>query len=146
MRYGWALLAIALAILLRWFADPRLGTQLPYGSVLVATVAVAWFVGLRPALLTVFLGGAAANFFLQQPRWSFEPGPDKQSWGLVVFMFLGTVISLLGGRAHAQRARAEATAETLRRAEAALREAHDGLELRVRERTAELAPPARADQ
>jgi signal transduction histidine kinase len=138
-RYGWALLAIALAILLRWFADPRLGTQLPYGSVLVATIAVAWFVGLRPALLVVFLGGIAANFFLQQPRWSFEPGPDKQAWGLVVFMFLGTVISLLGGRAHAQRARAESTAETLRRAEAALREARDGLELRVRERTAELA-------
>jgi signal transduction histidine kinase len=139
MRYGWALLAVALAILLRWFADPRLGTQLPYGSVLVATIVVAWFVGLRPALLVVFLGGLAANFFLQQPRWSFEPGPDKQGWGLVVFMFLGTVISLLGGHAHAQRARAEATAETLRRAEAALREARDGLELRVRERTAELA-------
>jgi signal transduction histidine kinase len=139
MRYGWALLAVALAILLRWFADPRLGTQLPYGSVLVATIVVAWFVGLRPALLVVLLGGVAANFVLQQPRWSFEPGPDKQSWGLVVFMFLGTVISLLGGRAHAQRARAEATAETLRRAEADLREARDGLELRVRERTDELA-------
>src|SRR4029078_10516059 len=71
--------------------------------------------------------------------WSFEPGPDKQGWGLVVFMFLGTVISLLGGRAHAQRARPEPTAETLRRAEADLRKARDELELRVRERTAELA-------
>jgi signal transduction histidine kinase len=139
VRYGWALLAVVLAIVLRWFGDPRLGTQLPYGSVLVATIVIAWFVGLRPALLVVVLGGIAANFFLQEPRWSFEPGPAKQSWGLVVFMLLGTVISLLGGRAQTQRARAEAAAETLRRAEAALRDARDSLELRVLERTAELA-------
>jgi len=139
MRFGWALFAVVMALLARWFADPRLGTQLPYGSVLVATVIVAWFVGLRPALVVVGVGGVAANFFLLPPRWSFEPGPDKQSWGLVVFMFLGTVVSLLGGIAKAQRSRAEGSAETLRRAEAALREAHDGLERRVRERTAELA-------
>jgi PAS domain S-box-containing protein len=139
MKYVWALFAIAMALLARWFADPRLGTQLPYGSMLVASIVVAWFVGWRPALIVVYLGGVAANFFLLPPRWSFEPGPDKQSWGLVVFMFLGTVISLLGGVAKAQRSRAEASAETLRRAEAALREAHDGLEQRVRERTVELA-------
>jgi PAS domain S-box-containing protein len=139
MRFAWALIAVAAAILARWFADPRIGTQLPYGSVLVATIFVSWFVGLRPALVVVVVGGIAANFFLQYPRWSFEPGPDKQGWGLVVFMFLGTVISLFGGFVHAQRARAVADAETLRRAETALREAHDGLELRVRERTAELA-------
>ena len=30
--------------LARWFGDPRLGTQLPYGSMLVATIVVAWFV------------------------------------------------------------------------------------------------------
>jgi PAS domain S-box-containing protein len=139
MQYAWALFAIAMALLARWFGDPRLGTQLPYGSMLVASIVVAWFVGWRAALVVVGLGGIAANFFLLPPRWSFEPGPDKQSWGLVVFIFLGTVISLLGGVAKAQRSRAEASAETLRRAEAALREAHDGLEQRVRDRTAELA-------
>jgi PAS domain S-box-containing protein len=139
MQYVWALFAIVLALLARWFADPRLGTQLPYGSMLVASIVIAWFVSWRPALVVVYLGGIAANFFLLPPRWSFEPGPDKQSWGLVVFMFLGTVISLLGGVAKSQRNRAEASAEILRRAEAALREAHDGLEQRVRERTTELA-------
>jgi PAS domain S-box-containing protein len=139
VRYAWALLAVVLAIVLRWFGDPRLGTQLPYGSMLVAAIIVAWFVGLRPALFVVGAGGIAANFFLLPPRWSFAPGADKQSWGLVVFLLLGTVISLFGGFARTQRARAEATAETIRRTEAALREAHDGLERRVHERTAELA-------
>jgi PAS domain S-box-containing protein len=140
MDYAWAFVAVLLAIVARWFADPRLGThQLPYGSVLVATIFVSWFVGLRPALVVVAVGGVAANFFLQTPRWSFEPGPDKQSWGLVVFMFLGSVISLAGGYVHAQRARAEGAAATLRVAETALRQAHDELERRVHERTAELA-------
>jgi PAS domain S-box-containing protein len=137
--YAWALLAVAAAILVRWFADPRLGAHLPYGSVLVATIIVSWFVGPRQALLVVAVGGPAANFFLLPPRWSFEPGPDEQRWGLFVFLLLGTVISMFGGYVHTQRARAEADAETLRRAEAALREAHDGLELRVHERTSELA-------
>jgi PAS domain S-box-containing protein len=137
--YAWALFAIVAAIVVRPFADPRLGEHLPYGSVVVATLIVSWFVGRGPALLVVFVGGPAVNFFLLPPRWSFEPGSDQQRWGLVVFVFVGTAISLFGGYVHAQRARAEADAETLRRAQVALREAHDGLELRVRERTTELA-------
>ncbi len=138
--YAWALFAVAVALLARWFADPRLGTeQLPYGSVLVAAMITAWFVGLRPALVVVIVGGFCANFFLLPPRWSFEPGAEHQGWGLVVFMVLGSVISGFGGYVRDQRARAETTAETIRRAEAALREAHDGLEQRVDERTAELA-------
>jgi PAS domain S-box-containing protein len=130
---------VVAALLLRWFADPRLGTQLPYGSVLVAAMIVAWFGGARPALVVVYVGGLAANFFLLPPRWSFESGIDKQSWGLLTFLVLGSVISAFGGFVNNQRVRAEATAEAIRRAEGALREVHDGLELRVRERTAELA-------
>src|SRR5689334_10664150 len=60
VRYAWALFAVVLALLARWFADPRLGPeQVPYGSMLVATMVVAWFVGLRPALVVVFIGGPA---------------------------------------------------------------------------------------
>ena len=140
LRYGWAVFAIVFAIAARRFADPRLGTeQLPYGSMLVAAMIIAWFGGRGPALVVVYAGGVAANFFLLQPRWSFAPGDHHQNWGLVTFMTLGSVIATFGGFVHAQRARAEATAAAIRVAEAALREAHDGLELRVRERTAELA-------
>jgi PAS domain S-box-containing protein len=138
--YAAALGAIALAILARRLGDPRLGAeQLPYGSVLVAAMIVVWFAGLRPALIVVYAGGIAANFFLVAPRMSFTPGADHQSWGLLAFMVLGTAISMFGGFVHLQRARAEAAAATLRYTEAALREAHDGLDRRVRERTAELA-------
>ena len=140
MSYAWALLAITLALLARWFADPRLGSeQLPYGSVLVAATIVAWFVGFRAAAVVIVVGGIAANFFLLPPRWSFESGAEHQSWGLVVFIFLGSLISGVGGFARTQRVRAEESADAMRRAEAALREAHDGLERRVDERTAELA-------
>jgi PAS domain S-box-containing protein len=138
--YGGALIAIALAILVRRLGDPRLGTeQLPYGSMLVAAMIVVWLAGLRPALVVVYLGGVAANFFLLAPRMSFAPGPAHQGWGLLVFLILGTVIAMFGGFTHLQRARAEAAAETIRSTEAALRDAHDGLEHRVRDRIAELA-------
>jgi signal transduction histidine kinase len=138
--YAWALFAAVMALLARWFADPRLGTeQLPYGSVLVAATLIAWFVGFRPALVVIFAGGIAANFFLLPPRGSFEHGIEHQSWGLVVFLLLGSVISGFGGFARTQRERAEASAASMRQAEAALRDAHAGLERRVEERTAELA-------
>jgi PAS domain S-box-containing protein len=140
VRYAWALFAVVVALLLRWFGDPRLGTeQLPYGSVLVAGTLTAWFVGFRPALVVVGLGGLAANYFLLPPRWSFEHGAQHQSWGLVVFWLLGSAISAFGGYARSQRDRAEAAAASTREAEAALREVHAGLERRVGERTAELA-------
>ena len=140
IHYAWAVAAVILAVAARRFADPRLGTeQLPYGSVLVATMIVAWFAGLGPALVVVLLGGAAANFCLQAPRLSFAPGPEPQAWGLVAFLVLGGVIAVFGGFVRTQRARAEATAWAIQRAELALREAHGGLERRVRERTAELA-------
>jgi PAS domain S-box-containing protein len=131
-----------MAILLRWFADPRLGAeQLPYGSVLVAAMLVAWFVGMRPALVVVFVGGIAANFFLLPPRWSFATAEHGgwHGWGLVAFLFLGSMLSAFGGYVNLQRARAEDAAEAIRQGEAALREAHDGLERRVEQRTAELA-------
>ena len=138
-RYALAVAAIIVALLARWFADPRLGTQLPYGSMLVASVFVAWFAGFRPALIVVGVGGLAANFFLCHPRWSFELGDDQQRWGLVVFWILGTVIAGFGSYGRAQRARAEAIVAAVHRADAALRDAHDELELRVEQRTAELA-------
>jgi PAS domain S-box-containing protein len=139
VRYAWAVFAIVVALLARWSADPRLGTQLPYGTMVVASIFVAWFLGLRPALLVVYAGGAAADYFLTPPRWSFAFADAQQRWGLVLFLILGTVISVFGSYGRAQRARAEATAHAVQRAEAALRQAHDELDLRVRQRTAELA-------
>jgi PAS domain S-box-containing protein len=138
--YAWALFAAVVALLARWFADPRLGTeQLPYGAVLVAATLVSWFIGFRPAVLTIFAGGIGANYFLLPPRWSFDPGAEHQSWGLVVFLLLGSVVSAFGGFARTQRNRAVASAASIQHAEAALREAHAELERRVQERTAELA-------
>jgi PAS domain S-box-containing protein len=138
--YAWALFAVVVALLARWFADPRLGTeQLPYSSVLVAATLIAWFVGVRPALVVILVGGIAVNFFLLPPRWSFEQGIEHPSWGLLVFLLLGCVISAFGGLARIQRARAEASVASTRHAEAALREARAELERRVQERTAEIA-------
>gem|GEM_PF-5283588 len=138
-RYAWAVFAIVVALAARWSADQRLGATVPYGTMLVAAMFVSWFAGLRPALLVVYAGGVAANYFLVAPRGSFSLDDSQQRWGLVLFLLLGSVISVFGSYGRAQRVRAEATALAVRRAEAALRQAHDELDLRVRQRTAELA-------
>ncbi len=139
-RYAWAGCAIGVALLARWSADWLLGSsQLPYGTMLVASMFMAWFVGRGPALVVVGVGGVAANFLLLPPRGSFTLDAPTESGGLVLFLILGTVISLFGSYGRAQRARAEGTTRAVQRAEGALREARDELERRVERRTAELA-------
>ena len=56
LRYGAALIAVALATALRLLIDPVLGSRLPFTTYFVAAILVAVYRGLGPALLTVALG------------------------------------------------------------------------------------------
>jgi PAS domain S-box-containing protein len=138
-RYLWAVLAIALALVARAIADAPLGDQLPYSSMLAAAVFVAWFSGLGPALVVVIAGGLAVNILFVAPRGALSLAESQGRFGLIGFCVVGGVVAAFGGYGRAQRARARATADAIRRADAALREAHDELEARVARRTAELA-------
>ncbi len=54
--YGAALLAVALAALLRAALAPVLGTHYPLGTFYVAVALVGWFWGVKPAVLAALLG------------------------------------------------------------------------------------------
>src|SRR5688500_19912419 len=62
LRYGAALIAVALATALRLLLNPVLGSRLPFTTYFVAAILVAVYRGLGPALLTVALGAALGTY------------------------------------------------------------------------------------
>jgi len=104
----------------------------------------AWYGGLGPGLLATFTGVVIADIFLLKPYGAFTID-SSDAPRFIIFILVGVQISWFSGALRKARQCAETDAETARRGErllAAAREqlqvAHDQLEARVRERTAEL--------
>jgi PAS domain S-box-containing protein len=97
LHYGCAVGSIALATWARLLLDPVLGNQAPYSILLFAVLLTASFGGVWPALLAVFLGSLAADYFVVVPRGTLGlTGADEYvSW--VLYVLVGTGIALLGG-------------------------------------------------
>ena len=94
-------------------------TPLFYAAIIVS----AWFGGMGPGLFAVALSAVGIDYYFIEPLYTLGLGAKPLSF-LLTFGVLAFVTSLMSARRkHAQEA---------------LREARDELELRVRERTAEL--------
>ena len=66
VRYGIALLAIAVAIALRLALTPWLGTTFPLATMFSAIAFVVWRAGAGPALVTALVGWAVVR--IRVPR------------------------------------------------------------------------------
>lgn len=100
LRYGMALLAVALAVALALLAKPGLSPGLaPEARSLLlfgAVLASAWYGGLGPGLLATLLA-AALSGGLPPPLWSASGG----GWPLALLVLNGISVSLLGAHLHA---------------------------------------------
>lgn len=132
IRYGLAILAAIVALLLRELLSPFLGTENPYHTVWAAVVFAAWYCGVGPAILTSLLGGVGVWYWFLPPTRTFRlQDPKTQISGIVGFLFFSGLIIALG---EANRR----SLEKSKRAEGDLQKAHDELEQKVKERTAAL--------
>ena len=68
LPYGWALLAVAVAAVVRWALDPLLDDHYPLGTFYAAVALVGWFFGVRPAILSAILGYLVGSFLFLSPR------------------------------------------------------------------------------
>jgi PAS domain S-box-containing protein len=120
-RYGLALVLALGAAGLAWLVKPYIGgtTPLFYAAVVVS----AWSGGLGPGLLATALDGYFCGKYALNPVGSPEFGYDD---ALQVIMFL--MVALLISSLTSLR----------KRAEAALQQSYDQLEVRIEERTTEL--------
>jgi PAS domain S-box-containing protein len=146
-RYGLALLAVGIAVVLRIAVNPVLGDRDPFLIFILPVLVAAWL-GLGPGLLVTALGAAGGVLFMS-PQGQFlfdEPAREAVEFGVFLSVALASVIFTESRRRAIERAtRSEAEArarmgqledETVARrdAEAALRLS----EREARERAEEL--------
>jgi PAS domain S-box-containing protein len=133
VRYGVAVIAVALAALAREAVDPYLHDHLPYFTFLVAVTVVAWFGGLGPALLSTALGFLAADRFFIAPRHALQVETVVGVLDITSYFIVSLAITFFSHAMHKARERALTRSRELereiaerKRAEEALRESqHD---------------------
>lgn len=111
LRYGAAVAAVILAVLVRLALDPALGDLFPFTILYFAILIVAGYGGRGPALLATVLGALATVRFLLPPRGSFALRGVENQAGLALYLAVGSGIALLGGPLRDARKRARADAD-----------------------------------
>ncbi len=108
LRYGMALLATALALLVRSIFDPGLGHHTQYLTVFPAVIFSAWYCGVGPAIVAtaaVFLG---ETYWFTEPRHSLGISDRGQIVAAVIYLLAAAFIITLTELNRRAMARAEA--------------------------------------
>jgi PAS domain S-box-containing protein len=92
LRYGAAVLAVALATLLRKCLDPLLGSVAPFSAYYLAIMLVARYSGLIPSILALAAGGLLASYLFIEPRGSLAITDLEHQVSLGLYAFVGVVI------------------------------------------------------
>jgi PAS domain S-box-containing protein len=123
-RYGYAALAIPLAILLRFALVPLIGYGIPYIVLFPVTVGVALLAGMGPAVLTGLMGSIITDYFFIPPLYTITvdiPHITRAAVMVSTSVFVGYV----GDSLRAARAGAERQAHTLRESEERLKRSQE---------------------
>jgi signal transduction histidine kinase len=131
-RYGLAVLAAIAALLLRQLLAPLLGENNPYHTAWAAVVFSAWYCGLGPSIVTTTISVMGIWYWFLPPTRSLAlEDPKSAISGIAGFLIFSGLIIALGESNRRSFGRSQ-------RAEDELRKAHDELERKVAERTADL--------
>jgi PAS domain S-box-containing protein len=124
LRYGIAVLSIAIATGLGLFLLRHLLVEIRLTPFLFAVAATVWYAGTGPGVLAIVLSVLSLNYFFLHSFFSFSP----ISYADLVYLTCCTFCALAVGWVSAVR----------RRTEQELRQAHEELDAKVVERTASL--------
>jgi PAS domain S-box-containing protein len=112
--YAIALLATAVAVVLRQLLDPLLGDSLPLVTLFGAVAAAVWVGGYGPALLAAVTGYLACSFLFIPPRGAIVPTTVKDATGAVAYLVTCGLIIAIGEAMRRAQARAHKRGEMMR--------------------------------
>ncbi len=124
LRYVYAILAVPLAILLRFALVPLIGYGIPYIMLFPVTVGVALLAGLGPAILTGLMGSIITDYFFIPPVHTITadiPHITRAAVMVLTSVFVGYVGDML----KAAREKAEKQALALSESEARLKRSQE---------------------
>jgi len=113
-NYALALIALILAVLLRWALDPLMGDSLPLVTLFGAVAATVWLGGYRLAIPVIFFGYAACHYLFIQPRYQIDVSGWTNRVGLVAYLFTCSLIIVFGEAAKVAHDRAQKSREVFR--------------------------------
>lgn len=94
------LVPVLVVMLARWLLLPVLGTKVPFLLLWPAVLFSAWFGGLVPGLLTTLLAALCELYFVLHPPFTFQVTDPSEAIGVVLFVMLGGMVSLLAEWLH----------------------------------------------
>ena len=113
LRYAFVIAAVTVALLLRLILGPLLGSDLRFLFLWPAVTCCAWYGGLGPGLLATILSAMAGRYFLLEPLHSLAPVTPADGIGMLLYLLLGTFISLVIERLHQANRQVEQQAAAL---------------------------------
>ena len=120
-KYGIALLAVAVAILVRAALTPWMGAAFPLATMFSAVAFVVWYGGWGPALVTALLGWFAAGLVFRSGQGYLGPSFDfNEAVSLVVYLLSSLSVIVLGEAMRAAQRRLQSQQQKLATANLAL--------------------------
>jgi len=113
LRYVCAILAVALAVALRYALMPLIGPGVPYVTLFPVTVIVSLLAGLVPAILTGILGALVVDYLFIPPLYAALTSIEDIS-RMAIMILTSAFVGYVGDVLRAARAKAEKQALTLR--------------------------------
>src|ERR1700687_2981767 len=96
MRYAVALLATAVALLVRLGLNPFLGDNVPYITLLPAIAFCAWYCGVGPSIASAVLALIGAQYWFISPARSLRIVGTAEVIGIVVALSVSSVLMAMG--------------------------------------------------
>lgn len=93
--YGLAVLAVAIALLVKLLLTPLIAGESPFLLFFGAVMVSAWYGGMGPGLLATILAALMSNYFFLVPLYSFVGQSSGQNLRLCLFVIEEILISLL---------------------------------------------------
>ena len=124
LGYAIALSAVAFSLLICGALNPLLGNSAPYLILFPAVAFCAWYCGIGPSVLVVVVSAIVVEYRFIPPEHSFKIPSTEHLIDSIAFLLASGLVVIMG--------------EARRRENQKLRDAQRTLEVRVKERTAEL--------